>query len=125
MKLFPLNPSVSRGYIGLGKLIPIKFFKPSEANTARPVACPGGGVRKITREVPAMMRVEMEARALAVPIDSKCLATNSSGVILSVADKDGLAKEGTPWARMNNQIIKASSLLRRRWFLLIMIPRSS
>src|SRR6267142_6449846 len=35
------------------------------------------------------------ARAFAVPIDSKCLATSSSGVILSVIDKEGLARERT------------------------------
>src|SRR5882724_12025296 len=104
MKLFPLNPHCSRGYTGLGKLIPIRLLGPSEANTARPVAWPGGGVRKITREFPAMIRLVTEARAFAVPIDSKCLATNSSAVILSVADTDGLIKVSNARTRSRNQI---------------------
>src|SRR5882672_5865346 len=92
-------------------------------NTARPVACPGGGVRKITKEVPAMMRLVTEARAFAVPIDSKCLATNSSGVILSVADKDGLAIESSARTMIRNQI-PARFVRRRGWVFLIIILKS-
>lgn len=86
IKLFPLNPSCSRGYTGLGKLIAKRLLLPSDARTAFPTACPEGVVRKITCDVPARMRVEIAARALAEPIDSKCRATTSSGFIFSTTD---------------------------------------
>src|SRR5258706_10682590 len=70
--------------------MPIKLLSPSEANTARPIACPGGGVRKITWEVPAITRADV--RALAGPIDSRCLAAISSVLIFSAIDEAGEAQ---------------------------------
>src|SRR5205085_10614704 len=90
--------------MGLGKLMPIKLLRPSDASTARPIACPGGGVRKITCEVPAMIRAE--ARALAGPMASRCLATISSGLIFSARDAAGEAKASARHAAATHHICR-------------------
>src|SRR5882762_9676947 len=102
--------------MGLGKLMPTRYLRPSEASTARPIACPGGGVRKITWEVPAMTLGE--TRALAGPRDSRCLATISSGLIFS-------APAGVGAARAKHSKAKAVSHFCRTffWLSLISFPR--
>src|SRR5687767_10810545 len=69
------------------------------------------------------MRVETAARALAGPIASRCLATNSSDVILSVVDNPGLLKQSVsrPMAR---RLVTANFLCSRCWVLFNMTSRS-
>src|SRR3989442_11698472 len=67
--------------MGLGKLIPKRLLCPWEASTALPIAWPGGVVRKISWDVPEIIRVVIAAGAWAEPIDSRCLAMTSSAVI--------------------------------------------
>src|SRR6267154_140897 len=98
--------------MGLGKLMPRRHLRPSEASTALPMACPGGGVRKITWAVPAMMRGD--ERALAGPIDSKCLATISSAFNFSAKDEGGAARATHRRARAMDHFCR---MYFRRWII--------
>src|SRR2546429_7901751 len=65
----------------------MKLLLSSEAMMAWPLNLAVPGARRVVITVPEMIRLLMDARVSLAPMDSKCLATISSGVILSAANE--------------------------------------
>ena len=65
----------------------MKLLLSSEAMIAWPVNLAVPGARRMVMTVPEAIRLLIDARVSLAPMDSKCLATISSGVILSAANE--------------------------------------